>query len=82
MRCAYCAYLALRSVPGSLLMWTTVAVAAFAVAAPFIGPFARIFGFVALSWPLLGAMIAIVVGYILATEIAKRWFYRGRRRRR
>jgi Mg2+-importing ATPase len=69
---------ALRSVPGRLLMWTTVAVAAFAVAAPFMGPFSRVFGFVALPWPLLGVMIAIVVGYILATELAKRWFFRGR----
>jgi P-type Mg2+ transporter len=69
---------ALRSVPGSLLLWTTVAVAAFAVAVPFIGPFARVFGFVALTWPQLGAMVAIVVAYILATELAKRWFYRGR----
>ena len=69
---------ALRSVPSSLLMWTTVAVAAFAVAIPFIGPLAGVFGFVAPPWPLLGAMVAIVVGYILATELAKRWFYGGR----
>jgi Mg2+-importing ATPase len=69
---------ALRSVPGSLLLWTTVAVAAFAVAVPFIGPFARVFAFVALTWPQLGAMVAIVVAYILTTELAKRWFYRGR----
>ena len=69
---------ALRSTPGSLLLWTTVAVAAFAVAVPFIGPLARVFGFVALTWPLLGAMVAIIVGYVFATELAKRWFYRGR----
>jgi Mg2+-importing ATPase len=69
---------ALRSVPSSLLMWTTVAVAAFAVAAPFVGPFAGVFGFVALPWNLLGAMVAIVVGYILATELAKPWFFRRR----
>lgn len=68
----------LRSVPSNLLMWTTVAVAAFAVAVPFIGPFARVFGFVALPWPLLGAMVAIVIGYILATELGKHWFFRGR----
>jgi len=69
----------LRSVPGSLLLWTTVAVAAFAVAAPFIGPFARVFGLVALPWPLLGAMVAIVVSYSLATELAKRWFFHSPR---
>ncbi len=70
---------AIRSVPGSLLLWATIAVAAFAVAAPFIGSFARIFGFVALPAGLLGAMVAIVVGYVLATEVAKRWFYRTTR---
>ena len=69
----------LRSVPGSLLMWTTVAVAVLAVAIPFIRPFAGIFGFVALPWPLLGAMVAIVIAYILATELGKHWFYRGRK---
>ena len=70
---------ALRSVPGRALTWTTVAVAAFAVAAPFIGPFARVFGLVALPWPLLGAMVAIVVSYSLATELAKRWFFHSPR---
>jgi Mg2+-importing ATPase len=67
---------ALRSAPGRLLLWTTAAVASFAIAAPFIGPFAGVFGFVPLPWPLLGAMMAIVGGYILVTELAKRWFYR------
>jgi Mg2+-importing ATPase len=70
---------ALRSVPSALLLWTTVAVAALAVAVPFIGPFARVFGFVVLTWPLLGTMVAIVVGYVLATELAKHAFYRDRR---
>ncbi|MGB8432839.1 MAG: magnesium-translocating P-type ATPase [Burkholderiales bacterium] len=70
---------ALRSVPSTLLLWTTFAVAALAVAVPFIGPFAKVFGFVALPWPLFGAMAAIVVGYIGATELAKPWFFRGRR---
>jgi len=71
---------ALRSMPSSLLTWTTVAVVAAAVAVPYSGPLARIFGFVALPWPLLCAMVAIVVGYIVATELAKRWFYRSSRR--
>jgi len=51
-----------------------------AVVVPYIGPFARVFGFVALPWPLLAASLAIVAGYILATETAKRRFYRHRRR--
>jgi P-type Mg2+ transporter len=71
---------ALSSAPGRLLLWTTVAVAVLAVAVPYIGPFARVFGFVALPWPLLAASLAIVAGYILATETAKRRFYRHRRR--
>jgi len=69
---------ALRSAPGRLLMWATVAVATLAVAAPFIRPFAAIFGFSALPWPMLGAMLAIVAGYVVATEMAKLWFYRSR----
>jgi Mg2+-importing ATPase len=69
---------ALRSVPGAMLLWTTIVVAGFAVAAPFILPFAQVFGFVPLGWPLLIAMIAIVLGYVFATEVAKRWFYRER----
>jgi Mg2+-importing ATPase len=68
----------LASTPGRLLLWATVAVAAFTIAAPFIGSFANVFGFVALPWPLLATTVAIVAGYILATEVAKRWFYRGR----
>jgi len=70
---------ALRSVPSRLLLWTTVAVCALAVALPFSAPLARVFGFVALPWPLLAAALAIVAGYIVATEIAKRWYFRGRR---
>jgi hypothetical protein len=54
------------------------AVATLAVAAPFIRPFAAIFGFSALPWPMLGAMLAIVAGYVVATEMAKLWFYRSR----
>ena len=67
---------ALRSAPSRLLLWSTVVVATFAVAIPFAGPLARAFGFVPMSWPLLGAMLAIVIGYILVTELAKRWFFR------
>ena len=70
---------ALRSMPSRLLLWTTVAVCALAVALPFSAPLAGVFGFVALPWPLLAAALAIVAGYIVATEFAKRWYFRGRR---
>jgi Mg2+-importing ATPase len=72
---------ALRSMPSRLLLTTTVAVCALAVALPFIAPLARVFGFVALPWPLLAAALAIVAGYIVATEIAKRVYFRGARAR-
>ena len=35
------------------------------------------FGFVPLSALQMGAVIAIVIGYIVATEVAKAWFYRS-----
>ena len=56
----------------------TAAVAGFAITVPFIAPFAGVFGFVALSWPLLGTVVAIVAGYIVATEFGKHGFFRGR----
>ena len=71
---------ALRSAPGGLLLWTTTAVAILAVAIPFIGPVASVFGFVPLPWPLLATMLTITAGYIAATELAKHWFFSGRRR--
>jgi Mg2+-importing ATPase len=58
------------------LLWTTVAVAALAIALPFLGPFARVFGFVAPTPGLLAASVAIVAGYAVVTELAKRRFYR------
>jgi Mg2+-importing ATPase len=68
-----------RSAPGPLLVGSTVAVAAVAVALPFITPFAAVFGFVALSWPVTAAMLGIVVAYGLATELAKHWFWAWQR---
>ena len=35
------------------------------------------FGFVPLSALQMGAVIAIVAGYIVATEVAKAWFFRS-----
>jgi hypothetical protein len=40
------------------------------------------FGFVPLPALQMGAAIGIVVGYIAATEGAKRWFYRSPVRRK
>jgi Mg2+-importing ATPase len=65
-----------RSRPGRLLLWTTVAAAAFALLVPFLGPLAALFGFVPVSGAEI-AFISLVVGaYIAATEAAKRWVFR------
>jgi Mg2+-importing ATPase len=58
------------------LLWTTLATSATAVAVPFLGPFASVFGFVPLSVVQVAMVSAIVLGYIAATEAAKAWFYR------
>lgn len=67
---------AFRSRPGRLLLWTTLATSVAAVAVPFLGPIASVFGFVPLSAMQLATVFAIVLGYIAATEGAKAWFYR------
>ncbi|MCK6452644.1 MAG: magnesium-translocating P-type ATPase [Alphaproteobacteria bacterium] len=69
---------AYRSRPSRLLLWSTLAVAAATLAAPFLGPASAVFDFVPLSPVELAAAIAVVCGYIAATEAAKRWFYKGR----
>jgi Mg2+-importing ATPase len=70
-----------RSRPSRLLLWTTLIVFAATLAIPFLGPLSSVFGFVPLSAPQMGTVIAIVIGYIAATEGAKAWFY-GRRPKR
>ena len=51
--------------------------AAATLAIPFLGPLSSVFGFVPLSALQMGTVIAIVVGYIVATEGAKAWFFRS-----
>jgi len=65
-----------RSQPSSLLLWTTVAASAFALAIPFLGRASTLFGFVPLSAVEMGTVIGIVTAYLAATEAAKRWFFR------
>jgi Mg2+-importing ATPase len=66
-----------RSTPGRLLLWTTVAVGALALAVPYLGPFAAAFDFMPLPWPLIGTLALIVIGYVLSTEAAKLRFFRA-----
>jgi P-type Mg2+ transporter len=69
--------LAWRSRPGSLLLWTTVAATALALAVPF-GPGSQLFGFVPLSIAEMATVVAIVTTYLAATEATKAWFFRVR----
>ena len=64
-----------RSTPGPTLLWTTLAVAAFALFIPYLGHAAAVFGFVPLAVPLASAMVFIVLAYVVATEAAKFRFY-------
>lgn len=67
----------IRSNPSRLLLWSTLAVAAATFTIPFLGPLSSVFGFVPLSAPHMAAVIAVVVGYAGATEVAKVWFFRS-----
>lgn len=73
---------ALRSRPSRLLFWSTAAVFALTFVLPYIEPVAAMFGFVPLSVGELVAIVAIIVGYVVANELAKAWFYRRRPGRR
>ena len=67
---------AFRSSPSRLLLWSTLAVAAATFTIPFLGAPSAAFGFVPLTALQMGVVIAIVLGYIVATEVAKAWFFR------
>lgn len=67
---------AFRSQPSRLLLWSTVAVTAATFAIPFLGDLSALLGFVPLSTTELAAVVAIVAGYIVATEVAKAWYFR------
>ena len=68
---------AYRSSPSPLLLWSTIAVVIATFTIPFLGSLSSVFGFVPLSALQVGATVAIVVGYIVATEAAKAWFFRA-----
>ncbi len=73
---------ALRSRPSRLLVWSTAVVFALTFAIPYVAPLAAMFGFVPLAAGEIAAIFAIIVGYVVANELAKAWFYRRRPRRR
>jgi Mg2+-importing ATPase len=66
-----------RSRPGRLLGWTTVAALVATLGLPYVPGVGAAFELVPLPPMLMAASLAIVFGYVLATEAAKRWFYRS-----
>lgn len=66
-----------RSRPGALLVWATLGAGVGGVAIPFLPPLAGLFGFVPLPAAAVGVVVLVVAGYVLATEGAKRLFYRA-----
>lgn len=69
---------ALRSRPSRLLLWSTIAVAGVTLPLPWMPGLAPLFGLVALSPAMLAASLGIVIGYAVATELAKQLYYRRR----
>ena len=68
-----------RSRPSRLLLGSTLAVAAAALALPYAGVLAGAFGFVPLAWPVVASLLGVVAGYLAATELVKTrkyWFGR------
>jgi Mg2+-importing ATPase len=61
-----------------LLLALTAVVAAVAFALPCFGPLAHALGLVPLPATLAIALVAMLLGYVTATEAAKRWFFRPR----
>jgi Mg2+-importing ATPase len=68
-----------RSRPGRVLLLSTMALIPLAIAIPYL-PFAAVFGFVPMPGTLAGAVVAITLAYVAATEAQKKWFYRGEAR--
>jgi Mg2+-importing ATPase len=64
-----------RSVPSLLLLVTTLVVGAATFALPYVPALASLFAFVPLPPPLLATALAIVLAYIVTTEIVKAWFF-------
>jgi Mg2+-importing ATPase len=65
-----------RSRPGRLLLLSTMALIPVAFAIPY-APFAGVFGFVPLPPALAATIGGITLLYVAATELQKKWFYRG-----
>jgi hypothetical protein len=67
--------------PGPVLLWSTALLSVVALAIPFM-PYASEMGFVKMPGSLIASLAAISIGYVAATELVKRWFYRPAHERR
>jgi P-type Mg2+ transporter len=65
-----------RSRPSNPLLLATISIIGIAIAILYVPKFTKLFGFVPLSLPLVGTMLAIVLAYGLVIELAKHWFYK------
>lgn len=64
-----------RSRPGRWLLISTILVAALTITIPYL-PYTDIFGFVPLPLWVLSSILGITLMYVIATELAKRYFFR------
>ncbi|MEI6097097.1 MAG: magnesium-translocating P-type ATPase [Alphaproteobacteria bacterium] len=67
----------LRSSPGPVLLWSTLAVGAATLTIPYLGFVSRLFGFVPLTGSEMAVIGVILLAYVSATEVAKLWFFRA-----
>jgi len=63
-----------RSRPGKLLLASSLIFIAITLVMPYL-PFISVLGFVPLPLPLMLAILGLTALYILATELAKKYFY-------
>jgi Mg2+-importing ATPase len=67
-------HLFFRSRPGTLLLVSTLIFIGITIILPYL-PFISVFGFVPLPAPLMLTMLGLTGLYIVATEVAKKFFY-------
>jgi P-type Mg2+ transporter len=68
--------LAIRSMPGKMLIAASLVISIVALAIPYLGPLTQRFGFIPLPLPVMVVLLAIVLVYVGATEFTKYWFYK------
>jgi Mg2+-importing ATPase len=66
----------LKSRPSAPLLTATLACAAFGVALPFIGPFARLLGFHPLPLSFLAALVGMIITYLALAQLGVARFFK------